>query len=389
MRVGIIADEFFSPDVGRMGGFGWAARQVANLFNSEPGLGVRVVFLSARAQSRGGPRPGQVHDTPIFYRGRGPGYRKRMLRQALDLLLTIDYRPRYRPVLDVLQDVPVIVWVRDPRPPLVQARVATLRLPDCATAPPQGIKVTDCRSLSAVRNRRVQAGRPVLFGTPAPSLGSSLVGAYGLSDAECAFLPNIVNIRAKEVTKCETPRVIFLGRLDPIKRPWLYVELARAFPAVEFLMLGQSHFQGRGAWAATELPRNVTLLGHVDGGQKIQLLSSAWALVNTSIHEALPTSFLEALACETPVLSCTNAEDVASRFGIFAGWWGGDGRAGLPTLAGGLRRLLENERMRAALGQGGRRWVERTHSVSAFLSAFDLLCARGGVRREPRPGASP
>jgi len=247
MTVGIVADEFFDPAIGRMGGFGWAARQVANLFNSRPGLGVRVVFLAARVQNRGGARLRQVNNTPIAFQCRGQNYRNTILQQGLDLLLTIDYRPRYRPILEILQDTPVIVWVRDPKPPQVQARVATLRLPDAASAFPEGIKPVDCRSLSILRRRSIQSRRPLLFGTPALSLGSLLEGAYAVSGVECVFLPNIVDIRMKNITKSETPRVIFLGRLDPIKRPWLFVELARAFPAVEFLMLGQSHFRGRGA----------------------------------------------------------------------------------------------------------------------------------------------
>ena len=50
-----------------------------------------------------------------------------------------------------------------------------------------------------------------------------------------------------------------------------------------------------------DLPPNIKVLGHVEGILKHQLVSSAWVLVNTSIHEALPTSFLEALARETPL----------------------------------------------------------------------------------------
>jgi glycosyltransferase involved in cell wall biosynthesis len=185
----------------------------------------------------------------------------------------------------------------------------------------------------------------------------------------------------EKVSKSETPRVIFLGRLDPIKRPWLFVELARAFPTVEFLMLGQSHFPERGNWATGQLPGNVTMLGHVDGARKLQLLSSAWVLVNTSIHEALPTSFLEALACETPLLGCNNSEGIVSRFGIFIGSWAGDGMSSLPAFAGGLAQLIENDDQRTRLGQDGRRWVEQTHNATTFLSAFDKLCARAGVDR--------
>jgi len=129
------------------------------------------------------------------------------------------------------------------------------------------------------------------------------------------------------------------------------------------------------------MPSTVTLLGHVDGEQKLQLLSSAWVLVNTSIHEALPTSVLEALACETPVLSCTNQEGVVSRFGVFTGWCGGDGISHLPTFAAGLRRLITNDLLRTQFGKEGRRWVERTHNTTTFLNSFDALCLRAGIDR--------
>lgn len=365
-----------------MGGFGQAARQVAMVFNQQPHLGVEVMFLAASLKSRSGLSHTQVHDTPLLFCTRGQGSRRRILQQNLDLILTIDYRPSYSRILDILSCTPVIVWVRDPRSAEAQAQLDTLRLPNDSSVHPQGIEAIDCRSLALLLGRQAQSRLPVLFATPAPSLSTLLEGVYGISGAECAFLPNIVDIGVEMVRKSKTPRVIFLARLDPIKRPWLFVELARAFPSVEFLMLGQSHFRELGNWSTRQLPGNVKMLGHVDGEQKRHILSSAWVLVNTSIHEALPTSFLEALACETPLLSCTNQEGIVSQFGIFTGSWAGDGLSGLPRFVSGLKQLLDNDDFRTQLGQEGRRWVERTHNATTFLSAFDTLCARAGIYRQ-------
>jgi glycosyltransferase involved in cell wall biosynthesis len=115
--------------------------------------------------------------------------------------------------------------------------------------------------------------------------------------------------------------------------------------------------------------------------QKIDLLSSAWALVNTSIHEALATSFLEALACETPLLACTDQENLVSRFGTFTGSWDGDGMDGIPRFESGLQQLLDNRNLRIRLGQQGREWVQRTHNGTNFLRAFNSLCVSAGLRR--------
>ena len=385
MNLGIVADEFFCREVGRMGGFGWAARQVATFFNARPELAVHVTFFAARPPGPGD--PASIHDTPIVFCDRRAAHDGGLARWAPDVLLTMDFRIRYRALLDTFDRVPVLVWVRDPKPPEIQKRVSSLRLLR-DSSPPQGITPPNCRSLTQLIAARVRAGAPVLFGTPALSLAAAVGSTYGSREGDCVFLPNIVDAISEPVTKSDTPRVVFLGRLDPIKRPWLFVELARSFPAVEFLMLGQSHFRGAGSWEASDLPANVYVLGHVEGLKKHQLVSSAWALVNTSIHEALPTSFLEALARETPLLSFTNQEDVVSRFGIVVPWCGGDGAQGLDDLAAGLRRLLDEEPLRARLGRDGRRWVEETHNGGAFLDAFDLLCARAGVNRGP-VGARP
>jgi len=382
MKLGIVADEFFSRDVGRMGGFGRAARQVAQIFNRQPQLGVSVVFLAASLKSNNGSSRARVHDTPLIFYAREPQYRDRLLQENFDLILTIDYRPKYSRILEILGSTPVIVWVRDPRPPATQARLDTLRLPGDEAILPKGIKFIDCRSLSLLQASPVQPRRPFLLATPAPTLSLHIEDTYGISGTDCAFLPGVIDMGVGKVKKSETPRVIFLGRLDPIKRPWLFVELARAFPQVEFLMLGQSHFQGRGGWLTGQLPANVKMLGHIDGEQKVQLLTSAWVLINTSIHEAMPISFLEALACETPLLSCHNPEGIVSQYGIFTGSSDGDGMSSLPAFASTLAQLIEQHDRRTRLGQEGRRWVERTHNAITFLSAFDTLCARAGVYRQ-------
>jgi glycosyltransferase involved in cell wall biosynthesis len=379
INLGIVADEFFDPQIGRMGGFGWAARQVVRFFNLRPSLGVKVVLLAASLKGRLGQTQIRVHATPFIFHFRGPNYRRLIREQKLDLVLTIDYRPQYRNVLMVLAGRPVIVWVRDPRPLEVTSVQATLRMPYGDPARPQGIKRVDCTSLATLLDSPAQPSRRFLLATPAPSLIHSIAGAFGVSDIECMFLPNIVDIPSHDIKKHDRPRAIYLGRLDPIKRPWLFVELARLFPTVEFLMLGQSHFRGPGSWLPRRLPQNVKLLGHVDGTQKRELLSSGWVLVNTSIHEALATSFLEALACETPLLSCTNQEDIVSRFGIFIGTHNGDGMASLPYFAAGLERLIEDVGLRNHLGKAGREWVLRTHNEINFLEQFKKLCAAAGL----------
>ena len=380
MKLGILANEFFDLSLGRMGGFGWAARQVARIFH-EPRLGVEVVFLTGEIRARPGEGEMQVHGWPLIPRQPGLLADVRRIRaEAIDLLLVVDYRPNYRTACWALPRTPMIVWVRDPRPPADVAWVDTLRIPGTGGQRPRGIVQPDCSSLGTLARASRWLGRPALFASPAPHLKDKLAGMIDAPVDDLALLPNPVDIDPGEVRKSARPRVIFLARLDPYKRPWLFVELARRFPDVEFLFAGQAHYRGEGAWEPRDLPPNVQRLGHIDGKDKVSALSSAWVLVNTSIHEGgVAVSFLEALACETPLLSTVEAGGLVSRYGIHAGRSDGDGLASLAGLTEGLDRLLSDHERRRRLGREGRAWVSTTHTPERFLESFRRLCARAGV----------
>ena len=96
-------------------------------------------------------------------------------------------------------------------------------------------------------------------------------------------------------------------------------------------------------------------------------------IVNTSIHEALPISFLEALHSATPIVSCQNPEDVTSRFGVYVGRWDGSGLEGLDAFTDAVTYLLDDHEARVQLGREGRAWVRSTHTRERFLGAFQRL----------------
>jgi glycosyltransferase involved in cell wall biosynthesis len=361
MRLGVVANEFFDPARGRVGGFGWAARRVARLFADDPSLGVEVVLLSGERVAEG-----DLDGVPLIAPRRNRiDFARRVRGARLDLLLTIDHRPQYLPALLARPRTPLAVWVRDPRPP---------------AAAQAGIDGIDCTSLAHVVCAGRLLRRRVLWASPAPAtLQPRTAGVYGVDVPPLRFLPNPVDEDVPAVERpASRPRVVFLGRLDPVKRPWLFVELARRVPEAEFLVLGQQHVSG---WQPNGLPANVRLLGHVEGEEKRLLLASAAALVNTSQHEGLPVSFLESLACGTPIVSSHDPEGTVSRFGVLVEHRNGDGLDAVAAFEDGLRRLLADEGERDRLGALGRDWVAATHTRSTFLAAFDELCRDAGALR--------
>lgn len=382
-KVGVVANEFFDLAIGRMGGFGWATRQVAACFNRNPDLNVEIVFLAGELYGTPDKAEDTVHGCRLILRQKNRwDYCQTIWAEQFDLLLSIDYRPSYRSIFWLLPRTPILVWVRDPRPPEDVDKINTLRIPGENTRP-KGIDPIDCTSLAQVVNYSKWLGRSTLFATTASFLDAKVPGTYGVQPKTVHFLPNIIDIDPGVIQKSDRPRVVFLARLDPYKRPWLFTALAQQFPDVEFIFLGKAHFKGQGAWEAEALPPNIKMMGHVDGDEKIQLLSSAWALINTSIHEGLAVSFLEALICETPILSCQDPEQVVSRFGIFTGRWDGTGMEGLPHFIEGLRQLLNDDELRTRLGREGRQWVMNTHNQTAFLQAFKTLCQQACRGKSP------
>lgn len=380
IKLGVISDEFFDPQLGRMGGFGWACQQLAAVFGVDASLGVELVFLSNELKAIGKQDEVTAHNCRLILRSSHRwAWLRRLRRERFALLLAIDYNLGYRFFARAWPRVPLIVWSRDPRPPEDMAIIQTLRLPAQPSRIPQGINPLDGTSLGGVVRQSRWLRRPVRLATPAPHLAAKMAGTYNYEPPELYFLPNIINLKPHPAGKSATPLVVFLGRLDPYKRPWLFVELARRFPSAEFVMLGQAHFTGAGAWTPEDLPANVKMQGHVGETAKEELLSSAWVLVNTSLHEGLAVSFLEALACETPLLAGRDPGGVTSRFGVCVGQWNGDGLDALPLYEKGLRQLLDDAELRQRLGREGREWVNATHSRDTFLDAFARLCQSVGV----------
>jgi glycosyltransferase involved in cell wall biosynthesis len=372
MRVGIVCGEFLQPGATRIGGFGWAAARAAEELRRG---GDEPVFVCPDVEA--------LHDVPPAFNGtrliaKGGAvlpFVRELRRARPDVVLSIDYRPSYDTAFKALPRTPMIVWVRDPRPPEDVAAVGRIRIPGRPDDEvPQGLGAIDCTPLRAIVRWSRALRRPVTFASPAPdALTPKAPGTYGYDPGRLALLPNPIAVAREPGPKSRTPRVVFLARLDPHKRPWLFVELARAFPDAEFVMVGQSHFTGPGSWEPSDPPPNLRLPGNLSGEEKLRELDAAWVLVNTSPHEALAVSFQEALASRTPLLACVDTEGVVSRFGVSVGHVPGDGLDALPGLREGLARLLGDDALRERLGREGREWVCGRHTPDRFLATFRSL----------------
>ena len=215
---------------------------------------------------------------------------------------------------------------------------------------------------------------------------------YGLR-REPHFLPTPVEVPA-ETVKDARPTVCSIGRLHRRKRPELFLDLARAFPEVNFICVGGTNEREyeehlRRTYAC--LP-NLEMTGAIDQFQTDrlhQILAKSWILVNTAAREGLPNTFLEAAANKCAILSGVDPDGFASRFGYCAS---DDGH-----LAEGLALLLKDDQWKP-LGEAGCQFVKSVFgiepAIARHLEAYEqalgarvrsnrTLAAGGSGRTEP------
>ena len=387
-RVGFVTLEFFHEDLNGFGGYGKTVKNLTDALNGEGAGDIADVLITLPAPL--GDRSRRYHRADvIFSLGERPGLLRGkwnavshvwlLQRRMLDLLVTIEYYRAYEQFLKVLPMTPVVIWIHDPRPADDWEKIATMTLDvDGSKSAARAEMARMQESLGELLDRSRIMGRRVVFAHQAACLETKAKILYRLPSMESVFLPNPVEVAEETVAKTTQPTICMVGRLDPIKRPWMFFELAKRFPAVRFLVAGQTHFpevmnpiidRYKGI-------RNLEFLGMIDGREKDALLQGAWGLVNTSIHEALPVSFLESLAASTPIVSCQNPDGLTERFGWYTGEIRGDGSGeeSIRPFEAAISELLSDRAAASSKSALGRDLVRENYSYREFRTRLNAIC---------------
>jgi glycosyltransferase involved in cell wall biosynthesis len=174
--------------------------------------------------------------------------------------------------------------------------------------------------------------------------------------------------------------IVFAGRLDPVKRPLLLVDIA-----LELVKLrGGRDFRVLVAGDGPEgealrirvrragLDSVFVLLGYVDDMPK--LLAEADVVVVPSQAEGIPLTVLEAMATAKPVV-CTAVGAVSEALDPSTGILIEPGPGVARRFATALQRLLDDPGLRDAMGQAGRRKVEAEYDQRQSRQAYRDLFA--------------
>jgi glycosyltransferase involved in cell wall biosynthesis len=95
----------------------------------------------------------------------------------------------------------------------------------------------------------------------------------------------------------ETPVVLWMARMAPVKNPSLALEVARLLPEINFLIAGGGELFDQ---IKDQAPPNSLLLSWVDAAE---VIPAADVFLSTSLNEGIPYSLLEVLSAGVPVVA--------------------------------------------------------------------------------------
>ncbi len=177
-------------------------------------------------------------------------------------------------------------------------------------------------------------------------------------------------INVKDSSKL--PLVLWIANMVPLKRPELFVQLARAcqdVPASFILVAGKARPEYRSEIRrSVEGLANLTWLDEISLEESNELFARAALYINTSEYESIPNTFIQAWMRFTPTVSLNvDPDGVIGRFGL--GRVSGD----MARLIADVRELLSNPEERRLMGERARKHAAEHHDLDVAADRLEAL----------------
>lgn len=365
IKVGLLVDEYFGAWRTAYGGYGFLAREIVAKHLPSEEIELEVILGKQKnnpfwASSR------IVDGIKIWRLPRLEFLIRRWLANSdFDCWLSIEMCYDYVLKLDPNPNRKLILWIQDPRPKSVWDKIAEMR------------KVVDHNFHNQNSCDYVRAwfeqGR-VKFITQGKSLSPLARELYSLPNyIEPDFVPNPINIDFSfkfDISKKEKI-VVFLGRLEAQKRAWIFCEIAKLMPEYDFYVMGK-FYRDIDANKKALSPylngkvKNLHFYGHLTGNEKSEILKKARVLVNTSIWEGIPISWLEALSYGVVIVSAFDRENLVSRFGKHIEVIDGDGDDSAINFLPHIKRFLEDDEIYIQTAKDAIEYISKVHNLESF-----------------------
>lgn len=384
VKVGLLVEEFYDKDLGGFGGYGILAREYIAKYIPNSEIEVEVIIGSnSKKEIKTITRDGiKIHYLPKNWSSKMDIdfiylnlVQKFFKEQKFDVYLSIEMSKIAYEVMRREKDKKLILWVQDPRPDYDWEEIKSVPMSNEYDSYINYYSKWEGRIQNLLK--KLNEEKRLILISQGEYLKKKAIDLYKLpKDTKIEYFPNPVAINDNFNIADKKDNVLFLGRLTPVKRPWIYFELAKKFPENIFYVCGQG----------TEIDeiiekykdvKNLKFMGHVSGEEKDRLLRECKVLVNTSIHEAIPVSFLEAISYGQKLLSCQNPDDITKNNGYFTGTILGEGLDKLGEFEKGLKICFETYNKDEIVESIEK--IKNNHNLNKFINNMRELLKKEGV----------
>lgn len=133
---------------------------------------------------------------------------------------------------------------------------------------------------------------------------------------DSVLIPNFLDAAPIQLPEANRTHILWVGKMRAIKRPLMFIELARRLPELSFSMVGPN-FRNEAVLyqtveAAAKTVPNLELLGFQPLPEVEKHFDRARVLVSTSEMEGFPNVFLQAMRRGIPIVSFVDPDGIIS-----------------------------------------------------------------------------
>ncbi|MHA1284890.1 MAG: glycosyltransferase family 4 protein, partial [Promethearchaeota archaeon] len=163
--------------------------------------------------------------------------------------------------------------------------------------------------------------------------------------------------------------ILWIARADRIKRPELFIELARQFPNERFTMIcpisDDKHFWKTIREKAIKIP-NINFIEMVPFNQIEEYFEKAKIFVNTSRLEGFPNTFIQAFKNYTPVISLeVDPDNLFEKFKC-----GINCNGNFDYMVSKIKVLLENDNVYKEFANNAFKYVKNNHDIKKIVKEW-------------------
>jgi len=254
IHIGFLSEEFFHEDLRSFGGYGMTIKYITDHFNTNGNTLKGSVLLTyplnvPRIEKK------QYHNADVIvlpkdqsnYVVKQLQYCQNVHALNLNTFISIDYFGSYEYALESFPTIPWIIWLKDPRDRTEWEKIFTVELEAKSLGNKEREKLIafadrQAESLNRVIKQARRWDRKIYFAAEIDNLTDIARRQFGRPDITATHLPKAIPFSGPaKPSWSQRPSFLFIGRLDPVKRPWIYFKLAKHFPEADFYVAGKTH----------------------------------------------------------------------------------------------------------------------------------------------------